>query len=156
VPVNGRDPADGPLLFLPELLLEVAASLKLRAPTEAGLAELPPSELEVLRLISIFPGCGISFLTEQTKMRQANTSSTVRSLVQRGLVTKEPGEHDRRAVRLTPTPQASRDLELLRRVWLDRLLRAFEAANMSEGSRIELLRTLSAVRDGLRPRESGP
>jgi len=48
VPVNGRDPAEGPLLFLPELLLEVAASLKLRAPTEAGLAELPPSELEVL------------------------------------------------------------------------------------------------------------
>jgi len=67
------------LIGLPEILFEIANRLQLRAPTEAGLAELPPSELEVLRLVTLFPGCGITFLTDRTKMRQANTSSTVRS-----------------------------------------------------------------------------
>src|SRR5216684_4181479 len=119
------------LIGLAEILFEIADRLKLKGPTEAGLAELPPFELEVLRLVTLFPGCRITFLTDRTQMRQANTSSTVRSLVQRGLVRKMPGETDKRAVRLYATAQASRDLEALREVWLGRLLSVFEAAGLT-------------------------
>jgi len=132
------------LIGLPEILFEIADRLKLKAPTEAGLAELPPSELEVLRLVTIFPGCGITFLTDRTKMRQANTSSTVRSLVERGLVTKIPGDRDKRAVRLYATSQASRDLDALRQVWLGRLLSAFATAGLTEA---EQARVVAAIKD---------
>jgi DNA-binding MarR family transcriptional regulator len=130
---------------LPEMLFEIVDRLQLRAPTEAGLSELPPSEIEVLRLVTLFPGCGITFLTDRTKMRQANTSSTVRSLVQRGLVRKMPGEPDRRAVRLYPTAQASRELEALRQVWLGRLLSAFAGAGLAEPEQARLLADLEAM-----------
>jgi DNA-binding MarR family transcriptional regulator len=130
---------------LPEMLFEIADRLQLRAPTEAGLSELPPSEIEVLRLVTLFPGCGITFLADRTKMRQANTSSTVRSLVQRGLVRKMPGEPDRRAVRLYPTAQASRELEALRQVWLGRLLSAFAGAGLTEPEHVRLLADLEAM-----------
>jgi DNA-binding MarR family transcriptional regulator len=133
------------LIGLPEILFEIANRLQLRAPTEAGLAELPPSELEVLRLVTLFPGCGITFLTDRTKMRQANTSSTVRSLVERGLVTKIPGDLDKRAVRLYPTSQASRDLDALRQVWLGRLLSAFTAAGLTEPEQTRMLGDLQAL-----------
>jgi DNA-binding MarR family transcriptional regulator len=133
------------LTGLPETLFEIADRLKLKGPTEAGLAELPPSELEVLRLVTLFPGCGITFLTDRTKLRQANTSSTVRSLVQRGLVQKMPGEADKRAVRLYPTAQASRDLEALRRVWLGRLRSAFAGAGLAEPDQARLLADLAAL-----------
>jgi MarR family transcriptional regulator, temperature-dependent positive regulator of motility len=133
------------LTRLPEMLFEIADRLKLKAPTEAGLAELPPSELELLRLVTLFPGCGISFLTDRTKMRQANVSGTVRSLGQRGLVRKVPGDKDRRAVRLYPTEQAARDLDALRQVWLGRLLSAFAAAGLAEPEQARLLADLEAL-----------
>jgi DNA-binding MarR family transcriptional regulator len=138
-----------PLAGLPELLFEIADLLDLEAPTEAGLAELPPSELEVLRLITLFPGCGVVFLSGRTKTQQANTSATVRSLVARGLVTKEPDERDRRAVRLSASAQANRDLDALRQIWLRRVLTAFEAAGIAGDERERLLVTLTELRKHL-------
>jgi DNA-binding MarR family transcriptional regulator len=141
-PVNG-------LSGLPELIFEIADLLNLEAPTEAGLAELPASELEVLRLITLFPGCGVMFLSRRTQTRQANTSATVRSLVARGLVTKEPDERDRRAVRLSASAQANRDLDALRQIWLRRIRTAFEAAGIHGDERARLLANLTELRKHL-------
>ena len=138
-----------PLTELAELIFEVADLLNLKAPTEAGLAELPASELEVLRLVTIFPGCGVAFLTDRTKVRQANVSATVRSLVERGLVVKKTDERDRRAVRLYASDQASRDLAALRQIWLHRLLKAFDAADIGEQDQHRLLALLQGLRDRL-------
>jgi DNA-binding MarR family transcriptional regulator len=134
-----------PLAMFPETLFEVADRLALKAPTEAGLAELPPSELEVLRLVTLFPGCGIAFLTSRTKMRQANVSVAVRSLVARDLITKEPNERDRRAVRLHATARAASDLQALRKVWLERLVRASAAAGIAQDEALQLFRTLTEL-----------
>ena len=138
-----------PLGTLPEAIFEVADRLDLKAPTEAGLAELPGSELEVLRLVTLFPGCGIMFLTEGTRMRQANISAAVRSLVERGLVTKETDDRDRRAVRLYATPKAARDLSILRRIWLHRLLDAFDAAGVGDADRARFLAIMNDLRANL-------
>lgn len=131
--------------MFPETLFEAADRLRLKSPTEAGLAELPPSELEVLRLVTIFPGCGIAFLTARTKMRQANVSVTVKSLVARGLVTKVADERDRRAVRLRASAQADRDLNALRKVWLQRVVQASAAAGVSEDEVQRLFQTLTKI-----------
>src|ERR1700722_20313704 len=127
---DDRDP-DDVTGAVPEILFDTSANIRLRAPTEAGLAELAPSELEVLRLVSMHPGCGILFLTEHTKMSQANASTTVRSLVEQGLMRKQVDPRDRRAVQLSPTPQASADLQALREVWNKRIKNALAAASIS-------------------------
>lgn len=134
---------------VPEILFDTSANIRLRAPTEAGLAELPPSELEVLRLVSMHPGCGILFITEHTKMLQANASTTVRSLVERGLLQKQVDPRDRRAVQLSPTRQASQDLQALREVWNKRIKNALTAASISEGEYREFARVLAALHGGL-------
>ncbi|HEX4249934.1 MAG TPA: MarR family winged helix-turn-helix transcriptional regulator [Pseudonocardia sp.] len=149
LPSSSPSEVEHPLAGLPELLFEVADVLNLEAPTEAGLAELPASELEVLRLVTLFPGCGIMFLSGRTKMHQANISATVRSLVGRDLVVKEPDERDRRAVRLYASTKATQDLELLRKIWLRRVLTAFEAAGIGDDERCRLLENLAALRRNL-------
>jgi len=140
---------------LPELIFEVADVLNLRAAGEAGLVDLPTSELTILRLVTVFPGCGIVFLTDRTRMHQANVSATVRSLVGRGLVVKQTDERDRRAVRLFPSEQADRDLEALRTVWLRRLTAAFDAAGIAERDRARLLAVLRETRQHLSGSQSG-
>lgn len=140
---------------LPELIFEVADVLNLRAAGEAGLVDLPTSELTILRLVTVFPGCGVVFLTDRTRMHQANVSATVRSLVGRGLVVKETDERDRRAVRLFPSEQANRDLEALRRTWLRRLTAAFDAAGIAERDRARLVTVLRKTRQHLSDTQSG-
>jgi DNA-binding MarR family transcriptional regulator len=134
---------------LPEVLFRVSNLLALDAATEAGLAELPPSELETLRIITIAPGHGVAYLCAQTKIRQANMSATVRSLMARGLVSKEPDERDRRAVRLYATPQANRDLNKLRKIWLSRLTTSLDKVEATEDERVRLAQILEGVQDNL-------
>jgi DNA-binding MarR family transcriptional regulator len=141
---------------VPEILFDTSANIRLRGPTEAGLAELPPSELEVLRLVSMHPGCGILFITEHTKMRQANASTTVRSLVERGLLQKQVDPRDRRAVQLSPTPQASQDLQALREVWNKRIKSALAAADITEAEYHDFARVLAALHRGLAATASEP
>ena len=149
MPAQDSQDLDDGTRHVPEILFDTSANIRLRTPTEAGLAELPPSELEVLRLVSMHPGCGILFLTEHTKMRQANASTTVRSLVARGLLQKQVDPRDRRAVQLSPTPQASRDLQALREVWNKRIKNALVAAGVTEAEYHEFARVLSALHHGL-------
>jgi DNA-binding MarR family transcriptional regulator len=142
------EPADEaqPLGGLPEVIFELADLLNLDAPTEAGLRELPDSELDVLRLVTLFPDHGISFLTGRTKMRQANVSTIVRSLVERGLLIKLTDERDRRAVRLRASAQADADLVKLRHTWFDRLRTACEAAGLGFDDQQRLAELVRAVR----------
>lgn len=149
LPAQDSRDLDDVIEHVPEILFDTSANIRLRAPTEAGLAELAPSELEVLRLVSMHPGCGILFLTEHTKMRQANASTTVRSLVEQGLLRKQADPRDRRAVQLSPTPQASRDLQALREVWNKRIKNALAAASVTEAEYLEFARVLAALHRGL-------
>ncbi len=137
------------LAELPELLFEVGNLIAFEAGAEVDLAELPPSELETIRIITISPGCGVGYLCERTNTRQANMSVIVRSLVRRGLVSKVRDERDRRAVRLYATPQARRDLTALRKVWLSRLIRGLDAAGVQEADRQRLLVVLESLRSNM-------
>jgi DNA-binding MarR family transcriptional regulator len=119
------------------------------APTEAGLEELPPSAIEVLRLVTMHPGCGILFITEQTKMRQGTASTTARSLVERGLVDKQVDPDDLRAVQLRRTRRARRDLEALRKVWNTGIQDARATSGITDDESAEFARVLTAIHRGL-------
>ena len=149
MPRQQQSEQDDEIQYVAEILFDTSANIRLRAPTEAGLAELPPSEIEVLRLVSMHPGCGISFVTEHTKMRQANASTTVRSLVNRGLLEKQADPEDGRAVQLRPTARAHRDLEALRDTWNKRIQAALASSGITEAEFAQFARVLAAIHRGL-------
>lgn len=73
---------------------------------EVGLDQLPPSELEVMRLLVRAPGLSVGEVAQELGMRQSNASATIRNLIVRGLLERKPDERDGRISRLTPTARA--------------------------------------------------
>lgn len=78
-------------------------------PTEFGLDPLPASELSVLRAVLDQPNRSVSEVAESLSMQASNASAAVRSLTERGLVTKQVDDNDRRVYRLAPTARAIRE-----------------------------------------------
>ncbi|MGN6870312.1 MAG: MarR family winged helix-turn-helix transcriptional regulator [Solirubrobacteraceae bacterium] len=73
---------------------------------EVGLEPLPPSELEVMRLLVRAPGLSVGEVAQELGLRPSNASATIRSLMIRGLLERKPDERDGRISRLTPTARA--------------------------------------------------
>ncbi|MFC6019195.1 MarR family winged helix-turn-helix transcriptional regulator [Plantactinospora solaniradicis] len=89
------------------VLYQLGRVMRLQGVDEAGLGQLPPSELEVLRYVLETPGVSVSTLARDLGLHASNVSATVRALVARGLIRREPDPNDRRAVRLYPTVDAA-------------------------------------------------
>ncbi|GAB2870450.1 MarR family winged helix-turn-helix transcriptional regulator [Streptomyces mayteni] len=102
---------------LTPVLYTLARVLRLRGVAEAGLFQLPPSELEVLRYVLASPGTGTGTLARELGLHASNVSTTVRSLVAQGLIRREPDPHDRRAVRLLPTTDAMHGMARIEDAW---------------------------------------
>ncbi|GAA3470287.1 MarR family winged helix-turn-helix transcriptional regulator [Nonomuraea roseola] len=100
-------------------LYDLARALRFSGVAEAGLYALPPSELEVLRYVVQEPGVGLTALARALGMQASNVSATVRSLVGRDLVTREPDPADRRSVRLKPTVHALHGMALIEGAWAE-------------------------------------
>jgi DNA-binding MarR family transcriptional regulator len=73
-------------------------------PAPAG--ALPPTELEVMRLLVRRPGVSVNDAAHELRLHAANVSAAIRTLEARGLLVRERDEHDRRVVRLQPTRRA--------------------------------------------------
>jgi DNA-binding MarR family transcriptional regulator len=69
-------------------------------------ASLPPSELEVIRLVTSEPGLRVADVAERLAMQASNVSAAVRQLAAQGLIERREDERDGRVTRLHPTPQA--------------------------------------------------
>ena len=93
----------------------------LDAEVETELEALPPSEVEVMRLLVRRPGLSVSEVAEELNMQQSNASTTVRSLVTRGLLERQADESDGRVTRLNPTDEASRSRRIREQEWGRRL-----------------------------------
>jgi len=73
---------------------------------EAGLDPLPPTELEVMRLLVREPGQSVGEVARELGMQSSNASATIRSLVARGLLERKTDTRDGRIARLAPTAKA--------------------------------------------------
>ena len=73
---------------------------------EAGLEPLPPSELEVMRLLVRRPGLSVGDVARELGLRPSNASAAVRGLLARGLLERRADQRDGRITRLEPTAEA--------------------------------------------------
>lgn len=91
------------------------------AEVEAELDPLPPSELEVLRLVLDRPGLNLGEAAEELGLQPSNASATVRVLVARGLLERRDDESDGRVTRLFPTRAAATTRRIREQKWGRRL-----------------------------------
>ncbi|UDH01352.1 MarR family winged helix-turn-helix transcriptional regulator [Rhodococcus opacus] len=85
---------------------------------EAGLASIPNSEIEVLRTVAERPGSTVSEVARFLGLQSSNVSTTVRSLVDRGLLERRADPGDRRSHRLHRTALAERDNRMIDEMWV--------------------------------------
>ncbi|MEE2032005.1 MarR family winged helix-turn-helix transcriptional regulator [Rhodococcus chondri] len=84
---------------------------------EAGLTGLSQSEIEVLRILFDHPGATVSDVARLLGLQSSNVSATVRSMTQRGLVTRTANPRDRRSYHLHRTALAERNGDMIRHMW---------------------------------------
>jgi DNA-binding MarR family transcriptional regulator len=91
------------------------------AEVETELEALPPSEVEVMRLLVRQPLLSVGEVAEELGLQQSNVSTTIRSLVTRGLIERQDDENDGRVTRLVPTDEASHGRRIREQEWGRRL-----------------------------------
>ncbi|MDV2477564.1 winged helix-turn-helix transcriptional regulator [Rhodococcus zopfii] len=104
---------------------------------EAGLSHLPQSEIDVLRTLAERPGSTVSEVARHLGLQSSNVSTTVRRLVDRGLVERRVDPGDGRSHLLHQTPLAVRNNSRIDDMWLDGVRRLLDG--MSEADSATLL-----------------
>lgn len=99
------------------MLRDLAWTVHRRVPDVPGFAPLPATELALLMHVLDGPGVTVSSLSRHMGLRQSNTSSAVRTLVERGLVARVPSPDDRRVTHLVPTQRALQDHDVIAAAW---------------------------------------
>ncbi|WP_236735082.1 MarR family winged helix-turn-helix transcriptional regulator [Mycolicibacterium peregrinum] len=92
-------------------------SLRRFGERQVGLEPLPHSEFEVIRTVGDHPGISVSEAAKILALQPSNVSTTVRKLVERGLVDRAPDEHDRRCIRLHLTDEAAEHKKMIDAAW---------------------------------------
>jgi DNA-binding MarR family transcriptional regulator len=93
-------------------------SLRRFGERQAGLEPLPHSEFEVIRTVADNPRIAVTDLAKLLALQPSNVSTTVRRLVERGLIERIPDARDGRVIRLQLTTDAARHAELIDAVWM--------------------------------------
>lgn len=116
---------------------------------EAGLSRLPHSEIEVLRALAERPGSTVSEVARLLGLQSSNVSTTVRHLVERGLVEKRADPGDGRSHRLHQTELAVRNNKMIDEVWTDGIRRLLAGMSPDDAAALvqaaPLLARLGAV-----------
>jgi DNA-binding MarR family transcriptional regulator len=120
-----------------EELAVVLLDLAWLAPRTIGVERDPATllsgtELEVMRLLVRRPALSVSQVAQALHLQSTNVSTTVRSLIERGLIERRRDEHDGRVARLYPTSQALANREEHEAAWgeaLDRVLAGLAPAD---------------------------
>jgi DNA-binding MarR family transcriptional regulator len=119
-----------------DALRAVVWSLRRFGERQIGLEPLPHSEFEVIRTVSDHPSITVSEVARILGLQPSNVSTTVRRLVDRGLIERSPDARDGRSVRLRLTPKATRHKKMIESVWVDGVREELNAMTPDE---VELL-----------------
>ncbi|MGV0814899.1 MarR family transcriptional regulator [Mycolicibacterium boenickei] len=92
-------------------------SLRRFGEKQVGLEPLPHSEFEVIRTVGDQPGISVSDAAHALALQPSNVSTTVRKLVERGLIDRRPDERDRRCIRLHLTDKAVEHKKMIDAAW---------------------------------------
>lgn len=102
---------------LAEAAHTLSRTLRRTGELEVGLDQLPASELDVLRFVVSRPGASVSEVARGLRLQTSNVSTTVRALVERGLIERQPDPRDHRRSLLRSSPLADEHRRLLGRAW---------------------------------------
>jgi DNA-binding MarR family transcriptional regulator len=97
---------------------------------------LPRSELEVMRLLGRRPGTNVNTVASELGLQPSNVSTSIRSLVARGLVERRSDETDRRQVQLYLTARAQASRERREQQWGGELAGLLAELTTDERSRL--------------------
>ncbi len=90
---------------------------------EVDLEPLPPTELEVMRLLVRAPKLSVGEVARELGLQQSNASAAIRALMARGLLDRLSDSRDGRISRLSPTAKAQEIRRRREHAWGE-LLRA--------------------------------
>lgn len=93
---------------------------------DLGIERIPAPELTILKEVDRNPGISVGAMAELLAMQPSNVSAAVRSLVDRGLLTRTPSAADRRVAELTVTEQMVRNRTRIEAAWSSRIDEALE------------------------------
>ncbi|UAC01964.1 MarR family transcriptional regulator [Dactylosporangium vinaceum] len=103
--------------------MNVGRLVRARAPEGPGTVPLTETERQVMRVVDLHPGAAPSTIASRTRLQRTNVSATLRSLEDKGMISRSSTTG--RGIAVHPTPLAQSNLQLLRRAWsreLDGLL----------------------------------
>ncbi|MCC3289740.1 MULTISPECIES: MarR family winged helix-turn-helix transcriptional regulator [unclassified Arthrobacter] len=100
-----------------DLLRDLSWNIHRKAPEITGIEPLPNTELAVLKHVLDNPGLTVTELARLMGLKQSNASAAVRTLAERGLVTRSGSPTDRRVSLLLPTEEARAQNEVIAHAW---------------------------------------
>ena len=118
-------------------LRELAWTIHRRAPERAHVGPIPTTEVALLKQVVDDPGATVGELARTLGLKQSNTSAALRSLENRGLITRESNEDDRRVVRIRATPSGAREHEAIAEAWSAGVIDAVAALPERERAALE-------------------
>lgn len=122
---------------VPMLLRDLAWMIHRGVPVISGIEPMSNTELAALKHILDAPGITVGELSKSLGLRQSNTSSSVRILSDRGLVTREVDASDRRVTRLYLTEQAKAEQRAIGTAWVGPVRAAIAALPPEQIAAIE-------------------
>lgn len=131
---------------LAQLVLSVARKIQARENPNPSVIRLSALESLVMRHIGQNPVITPRSLSRQLGLQRSNTSTTLRALESKGLITREVDPVDRREIRIRATPLARHNLEMVRAGWSD-LIRPLLPADEQLSIAVDLLSDLDEALD---------
>lgn len=104
----------------------LSRTLRRAAEAQVDLDPLPASEFDVLYYVGAHEGSSVSEVARGLRLQTSNVSTAVRSLVERGLLDRNPDPHDQRRTRLTSSVTAQRQRDKLEAAWSGMLARLLD------------------------------
>jgi DNA-binding MarR family transcriptional regulator len=117
------DAADDPLADLADLILNVGRLVRARTPEGPGTVSLTETERQVMRVVDLYPGAAPSEIARRTRLQRTNVSTALRSLEDKGLISRAATTG--RGIAVTPTERAAANLRILRAAWSHELAGVF-------------------------------
>jgi DNA-binding MarR family transcriptional regulator len=115
------DPSDDPLADLADLILNVGRLVRSCSPEAPDVVPLTETERQVMRVVDLYPGAAPSEIAHRTRLQRTNVSTALRSLEEKGMISRAAATG--RGVAVRPTDRAAANLRVLRAAWSRELSR---------------------------------
>ncbi|WP_258059784.1 MarR family winged helix-turn-helix transcriptional regulator [Arthrobacter sp. ZGTC212] len=139
------------------LLRDLSWTIHRRVPDVTGIEPLTSTDLAVLKHVLEAPGMTVTELSRHMALKQSNTSAAVRTLADRGLVTKESSASDRRISRLFPTDKAMAQDEAIGDAWAGPIRKALAGLDAAQAAALDdAVQALQELNSRLRSDQTFP